>query len=124
MSRRYWHTIYIDRDPNDPHKGWGWVEVTIEDSKKFGIPTQDPETYKNVIKSPSERLKFPNRGNLPSRGRAGAKKFMLNLEGELITIRAQKSLTIQAISSWSKTWASPSAKLITPGNRTLSLDGK
>lgn len=38
MGRTYWHTIYIDRDPNDPYRGWGWVEVTVEDCKRFGIP--------------------------------------------------------------------------------------
>lgn len=124
MGRIYWHTIYIDRDPNDPYKGWGWVEVTAEDSKKFGIPTAYPETYTRFCKSPSERLKLPSSGNLPSRGRAGAKKFTLNLDGDLVTIRAQKSLTIQAVCMWIKTWASPNAKIVTPGNRTHSLDGE
>ncbi len=124
LSRRYWHTIYVDRDPNDPYKGWGWVEVAIEDIKKFGIPTGYPDTYTKFCRSPSERCKLPNNGNLPSRGKAGAKKFTLNLDGELVTIRAQKSLTIQAICAWIKTWASPNAKLVTPGNRTHSLDGE
>ena len=123
MVRSYWNTIYIDIDPNDPYKGWGWVEVTTEDSKRFGIPTGNPETYTKFCRSPSERFKLPNSGNLPSRGKAGAKKFTLNLDGELVTIRTQKSLTIQAICTWIKTWASPDARLVTPGNRTHSLDG-
>jgi predicted GIY-YIG superfamily endonuclease len=123
MVRIYRNTIYIDRDPNDPYKGWGWVEVTIEDSKRFGIPTGDPDTYTKFCRSPSERFKLPNNGNLPSRGKAGAKKFTLNLNGELVTIRTQKSLTIQAVCTWIKTWASPDARLVTPGNRTHSLDG-
>jgi predicted GIY-YIG superfamily endonuclease len=123
MVRIYRNTIYIDRDPNDPYKGWGWVEVTIEDSKRFGIPTGDPDTYTKFCRSPSERFKLPNNGNLPSRGKAGAKKFTLNLNGELVTIRTQKSLTIQAVCTWIKTWASPDARLLTPGNRTHSLDG-
>jgi T5orf172 domain len=125
MVRIYWNTIYIDRDPNDPYKGWGWVEVTTEDSKRFNVPTGYPDTYAKFCRSPfEERLKLPNYGNLPSRGKAGAKKFTLNLDGELVTIRAQKSLTIQAICTWIKTWASPNAKIITPGNRTHSLDGE
>ncbi len=123
MGRSYWHTIYVDRDPNDPYKGWGWVEVTTEDSKRFGIPTGYPDTYTKFCRVPSERFKLPNRGNLPSRGKAGAKKFTLNIDGEIVTIRAQKSLTIQAVCAWSKTWAIPNAKLVTPGNRTVSLDG-
>ncbi|MEQ8969764.1 MAG: GIY-YIG nuclease family protein [Coleofasciculus sp. C1-SOL-03] len=123
MSRTYWYTIYVDRDPNDPYKGWGWIEVTTEDSKRFGIPTGYPDTYTKFCKFPSERFKLPNSGNLPSIGKAGAKRFTLNLDGELVTIRAQKSLTIQAICAWCKTWACPNAKLITPGNRTHSIDG-
>ena len=118
MVRSYWNTIYIDRDPNDSYKGWGWVEVTTEDSKRFGIPTGYPDTYTKFCRSPAEQFKLPNNGNLPSRGKAGAKKFTLNLDGELVTIRTQKSLTIQAICTWIKTWASPDARLVTPGNRT------
>lgn len=125
IRRRNWNLIYIDKDPNDPYKGWGWVEVLIEDAKRFNIPTGYPETYTKSRKSSfDDWLKLPNRGNLPNRGKAGAKKFTLNLDGELITIKAQKSLTIQAICAWIKTWASPNAKLVTPGNRLHSLDGE
>lgn len=124
MARSYWHTIYIDRDPNNPYKGWGWVEVTREDREKFDIPIGYPKTYIKSCRCPSERLKLPNGGNLPSRGKAGAKKFILSLDGELITIRSQKSLTIQAICAWIKTWASLNAKIVTPGNRTHSIDGE
>ncbi len=113
--------IYVDRDPNDPYQGWGWVEVTTEDAKRFGIPTGYPYTY---LISRSNPINLPNNGNLPYRGKVGAKKFTLNLDGELVTIRAQKSLTIPAICAWIKTWASPTAKLVTPGNRTHSLDGE
>lgn len=122
MGRKYWNVIYIDRDPNDLYKGWGWVEVTAEDTKRFGIPTKYPDTYTKI--SISECLNLPNNGNLPSRGRAGAKKFTLNIDGELVTVRAQKSLTIQAVCAWIKTWASPDVKIVTPGNRTLSVQGE
>jgi len=123
MGRRHWDTIYIDRDPNDPYKGWGWVEVSTDDRDRFGVPTKYPDTYTKLRGFYSEDIKLPNNGNLPSRGRAGTKKFTLNIDGELITIRAQKYLTIQAVCTWIKTWASPNAKIITPGNRTISLDG-
>lgn len=39
-------------------------------------------------------------------------------------VRTQKSLTIQAICTWIKAWASPSVKVVTPGNRTHSLNGE
>jgi hypothetical protein len=117
MGGKSWHTIYVDRDPNDPYKGWGWLEVTREDSERLSIPTGYPDTYTKFCGSP-ERHKIANQGNLPSRGKTGAKKFTLNLDGELVTIRTQKSLTIQAVCAWMKTWAGPSAKLVTSGNRT------
>lgn len=123
MPGRGWRPIYIDRDPTDPYKGWGWVEARSKDIDKFKIPTGYPDTYRKFLKSP-DRHHLPNKGNLPSRGKAGGKKFTLNLDGELIVIKAQKSLTIQAVCTWVKTWASPNAKLITPGNRTVSLNGE
>ena len=138
MGRWLGSVVYIDRNPNNPDEGWGWVEVTPEDMKRFGISNKHPtprrvtktkeitttrykdsipytETYINTY----EAFVHP-----PSRGKAGAKKFTLNVDGELITIRAQKSLTIKAICAWIKTWASPNTKIVTPGNRTLSLDGE
>jgi hypothetical protein len=136
MSLRF-NVIYIDRNPNNLDEGWGWVEVTTEDMQRFGISSKHPATrrvtkireittiqykdsvpYTEIYTETYEDFVRP-----PSRGRAGAKKFTLNIDGELVTIRAQKSLTIQAICAWLKTWASPNAKIITPGNRIHSLDG-
>jgi hypothetical protein len=45
------------------------------------------------------------------------------VNGEAISINVQKSLTSQAVCAWVKTWASPETKIITPGNRLLSLEG-
>lgn len=114
--------IYIDRDPNDFYKGWGWLEINVEDCQKFNIPTGYPETYKKSWHKP-ERWTISGGGNLPSRGKAGTKKFVVNINGELIEIRAQKSLTVQAVYAWFRTWAPPNAILITPGKRAHSLDG-
>lgn len=119
MPRRYGNVIYINRDPNDPYKGWGWIEVTTEDINRYGIPTADPRRSIAVI----DPYKFPKGGNLPSRGRAGAKTFAVNIDGELITLKAQKSLTVGAVCAWIKTWAPPTATVVTPGNRTVSIDG-
>ena len=122
MSRESWWTIYIDKDTSDPYKGWGRIEIKGEDIKKFNIPTKYPDTY--TKKSVGESHKFPNYGSLPSRGKAGRKKFTLNLNGELIIIKAHKSFTIKAIRAWLRTWADPNSKLITPGKRTYSLNGE
>ncbi|MBE9202056.1 MULTISPECIES: GIY-YIG nuclease family protein [unclassified Nodularia (in: cyanobacteria)] len=138
MARKNWNVIYIDRNPDNPDEGWGWVEVLSEDIKRFSIPHQLPvgrwvtkhkevtvtrykdsvpytETYTNT---------YTDYLNVPSRGRAAGKKFTLNINGELITIKAQKSLTINAVSAWLWTWASPETKIVTPGNRSLSFSGE
>lgn len=138
MGRWIGNVIYIDRNPNNLDEGWGWVEVTTEDMKRFGIPRKHPAMrrvtktkeisvtrYKDSIPYTETYINtYEDFVNPPSRGKAGAKRFTLDLDGELITIRAQKSLTIQAICAWIRTWAPPNAKLITPGNRTLSLNGE
>ncbi len=138
MARKNWTVIYIDRNPGNLDEGWGWVEVLREDIERFSIPYQHPvgrwatkhkeitvtrykdsvpytETYTNT---------YADYLNVPSRGRAAGKKFTLNINGELITIKAQKSLTINAVSAWLKTWASLETKIVTPGNRLLSLGGE
>ena len=125
MARWMGNVIYIDRDPSDPYKGWGWVEATRADCEKFSIPEGYPLSYENRYQSGdgSERFKYPNLGNLPSRGNAGTKKFILNIDGELVEIRAQKLLTNQAVFAWVKSWASPTVKIVTPGKRTHSIEG-
>lgn len=50
-------------------------------------------------------------------------KFSVQFEQELVTLFAQKCLTVKAVREWVKTWASSEAKLITPGKRKLTLDG-
>ena len=123
MRRRYWEPIYIQRDPSDPLKGWGWVEVEVMDVKRLGIPRGTPEAYKQLCGTPELGWGLPRIAkNLPSRGKAGTKKFFLSQNGETIELRAQKFLTIAAICFWAKTWASPEAQLVTPGGRAHSLN--
>jgi len=110
MGRWIGNVIYVDKDPNDSYKGWGWVEATTEDIKRFSIPTGDPRSYKRLCRLSVARRRLPNGGNLPSRGKSGTKKFTLNINGDLVTIKAQKSLTNQAVFAWVKTWAGPTAQ--------------
>ncbi|PSM48492.1 helicase [Chroococcidiopsis sp. CCALA 051] len=62
--------------------------------------------------------------NPPGRGRTGGKKFVVNTNNEFINLSVQKSLTIEAVCAWVKTWANSDAKIITPGKRTISLAGE
>lgn len=132
MDRSFRTTIFIERNPEDLDEGWGWVEIELEDVKRFDIDTKPPSPRtitKRKVRYDSETDSVQvyydpcHRVRPPSRGKAGAKKFTLNIAGELVTIRTQKSLTIPAICAWLKTWAPPNTKIITPGGRTHSLDG-
>lgn len=125
MAKVYWSRIYVDKDPDDIYKGWGWLEVKVDDIKRLNIPTTYPISYQEKLKKFSfdEIQKIPGQGNLP-RGNGTRKKFGINIVGDIITIRVQKALTSRAICAWVKAWAPSSTTVITPGNRELSLDGK
>ncbi|MDZ8026532.1 MAG: hypothetical protein RMX97_17815 [Nostoc sp. DedQUE11] len=66
MGRRFGNVIYIDRNPNNPGEGWGWVEVTTEDMKRFAIPNKHPTmrkitatlNCKSTVKMPVVNLPF------------------------------------------------------------------
>ena len=138
MARRAEQVIYIDRNPDNPDEGWGWVLVWVEDMRRFDIDHKHP-AYREVTKQQEVSLTkcgddgvpyihtyintYTQHVNVPSRGKAGAKKFVLNIDGELVTIKVQKSLTIGAVCSWLRSWAPTGTNVITPGNRSISLDG-
>jgi T5orf172 domain len=132
MVRRPKTVIYIERSPGDPDQGWGWVDVDREDLERFAIAVTYPQSRtitkrKFSYDSETDSVKAyddpDHRVRPPARGQTGGKKFTLNIKGELVTIKAHKSLTIQAICAWVKTWADPNTKIVTAGNRTHSLDG-
>ena len=114
MSRKYLQTVFIDKDPNQipnqPWKGWGWVDIDIRIINKYNIDKSCPVAVGKI--------------KPPSRGKAGGKKFTIQIKDENISIKVQKSLTIKAIIAWVKTWAGEEAKIITPGGRTLSTKGE
>jgi hypothetical protein len=133
MLRRYKEVFYIDKDLNDPAKGWGWVEVDREDAQRFGIKAEQPKSrtvtkrkleYDKKTDSVYEYYDHYHTVNLPFRGKAGGKKFTLNIKGELLTIKVQKSLTNKAVCDWIKTWAPENTKIITPGNSAYSFEGE
>jgi hypothetical protein len=143
MGRVYKTVFYIDRDPQDLDKGWGWVELPQDFVREYNIEKSHPGS-RRVQRSKeitTTRVRQDEQGNNipyshtythtyddfirpPSRGKAAAKKYKLNIGNQLTTLGAQKSLTIKAICHWLKTWAPPETILITPGNRSISLDGE
>lgn len=68
--------------------------------------------------------RYPQSIRPPGRGRTAGKKFVVNTNGEFVNLSVQKCLTLEAVCAWIRTWASPDAKIITPGNRTISLEGE
>jgi predicted GIY-YIG superfamily endonuclease len=133
MGRRLREIFFVDRDLNDPAQGWGWIELDLEDSRRFEIKNEHPQTrrvtklkrkYNEQLDSVEEYIDHDHFVSPPSRGKAGGKKFTLNIDGELLTIKVQKSLTNKAVCDWIKTWAPEGTKIITPGNRAYSFDGE
>ena len=115
LNRQPIDRLFIDRDPEDPQQGWGWLEVYIEAIKAHGIPR----------KPPSPRTKPDGRRiNFPSRGRAGTKKFSLRMGKDLVMLNVQKSLTVKAVCAWVKTWAPANTQIISPGGYIYGLDGE
>lgn len=107
-------------------RGWYWACETIQNWYKTSSNEVVTKRKISIDSSSNSIYDYDDPNHCvrpPARGKAGGKKFVLNINGEIITIKAQKSLTIQAICTWVKTWASPETKIITPGNRLLSLDG-
>lgn len=129
MARQYKETIYINRAPNNPYKGWGWIDVETEVVRRYGFSTRMPQPI--TLSGEELEEKLGGKGgsgwysiNPPGRGRTGGKKFVVNTNSEFINLSVQKSLTIEAVCAWVKTWASSDAKIITPGKRTISLAGE
>lgn len=109
------------------------MEVDLEDAQRFGIKVEHPQSrmvtkrkleYDEKTDSVHEYYDHYHTVHPPSRGKAGGKKFTININGNLLTIKAQKSLTNKAVCDWVKTWAHQETKIITPGNRAYSFDGE
>lgn len=120
MRRRFWQYIYVEKSPGNPLKGCSWVELLVDDIKRFNISTKIPASYTALTIEQRWQAKTPG---LPSRGRSGTKKFTVLIDGESVPLRAHKALTIAAICAWLTTWAPAAAQLVTPGGRTHQLNG-
>ncbi len=136
MAKKIKSVFYIEKVPGDILKGLGWIKVDTDAAQRFKIPQRYTETVKIKNYEPhccpiypediSEYILFeykPYHYVYLPKVRNSNRKFSVQFEQELITLFAQKSLTVKAVREWVKTWASPKAKLITPGKKTLTLDG-
>ena len=145
-------TFYVNKVQSQPLKGRGWIDISIEVAKRLGIPFGEEQTnsryvtkitledveYESLKSDYSLRRQKMTRGfwlrcenedgSLDivvacNRGKAGGKKFTVVDSRETVKLIVQKNLTIQAVCAWVKTWASVDAEIITPGGKTISLDG-
>ena len=145
-------TFYVDKVPGQPLKGRGWIDISdIEIAKRLSIPLggehTNPQIWFKVYEGDPEyelfnRQKYFYRkiegisvlgiggeeGVLKvtvscSRGKAGGKKFTVVDSRETVRLIVQKSLTVKAVCAWVKTWASEEAEILTPGGKTISLNG-
>jgi hypothetical protein len=109
-------TFYINRNPDDFQQGWGWVDMDLTVAEVYSIPER-------ALPCP-RRTPTGTYINLPSRGRAGAKKLTLRIGAEHIQIKAQKLLTVKAVCAWVKSWAPPETQIISPGGYIYTVNGE
>ena len=146
-------TFYVDKVPGQPLKGRGWIDISdFEVAKRLDIPLIGEHMNSRYLTRVSQKdveyeslksddllgrqkmtrgfwLQRKNEdGSLEivvacNRGKAGGKKFTVVDRQETVKLSVQKSLTIEAVCAWVRTWASEEAEIITPGGKTISLDG-
>jgi len=127
--------FYLEKVPGDLYKGFGWIKIESEVAKQFKIPCQSTEllqlnnleSYCCLISLDNQAEYFQssslNQNLIPLPVMRGVgKKFLLDCEGKVIPLFVQKSLSINSVCQWVKTWASGEAKLVTPGGKTVSLE--
>ncbi len=127
------HEIPLIGEHTNPHKE---IEVSLEFIKTNGI---QPGAYAS-FNSSNRKIRHINKFDRGihyycrkdgtfvvviacKRGKAGGKKFTVLDRQETVKLSVQKSLTVKAVCTWVRTWASEEAEIITPGGKTISLDG-
>lgn len=108
-------TLYINRDPHQLQRGWGWVEMDQTVVQAYDLPNVTPP-YPRL--TPEGRYIYP-----PSRGQGKVKKLTLRIGAEHIYLRVQNSLTIKAVCTWVKSWAPPETQIISAGGYIYTTDG-
>jgi hypothetical protein len=90
--------FYINRNPSDFSKGWGWVELDVRLTEYFIAPVDFPHQRFDPITG--EHLKLPSRGK-----KAVGKQFTLLMDRVRYQLEVQKELTNQAVLAWLRSWA-------------------
>ena len=119
--------FFTPRTPSEPVKGMGWIEINDDAVKRLGIH----HLYKCVsygsiseIIGP-DGLKFNAYLDNPyGFGGRHKKRFIVHSHGEAVLLLVQKKLTIEAVLHFVRTWAKPDARLITPGQRVITLSSE
>ncbi|BAZ02925.1 hypothetical protein NIES37_69380 (plasmid) [Tolypothrix tenuis PCC 7101] len=136
MSTKNLSIYFIEKVPGDIFKGLGWIKIDCDIAHRLQIPVKytgvikipNPEPYCCPI-NPEDKLPWikPNYHSHyyihPPEIRGKNKKFIIHIKGENTNLYAQYSLTVEAIVSWLLSWADKDVRLITPGNRSISLSG-
>lgn len=126
--------FYIERVSGDILQGLGWVKIDVEIAQRIDIPylytapvvIPNSEPYCCPIqpddKTPYYQLDYQDYYYIyPPTLTGKSKKLLLQNDGELIKLIVSRNLTIQAVREWVRIWASPEARLITPGGRSVTV---
>lgn len=100
--------------PNGQPNNFDWVQIEISNNyvSKYKITTSNSSLFKVVYTK--KELNWYRQGK--------KRQFNLKTPDELIIIRAEITITIEALKYWIKTWCPDRSVLITPSKKYLSLD--
>ncbi|BAU63329.1 hypothetical protein STA3757_06930 [Stanieria sp. NIES-3757] len=96
------------------HFDYGQIEVPENYVFKYKITTGN--SIPLTVVSTKKDLSWHRRGSRKKR------QFTIKTPNELIIIRAEITITIEAVKNWVKTWCPQNSVLITPSKKSLSLD--
>lgn len=116
--------FYTPQDPQHPSKGVGWVEIEQALAHQLGIR----HLYKYRWRGGNTNFTGPGgqefwayADNPNAYGGRHKRRFIVHTHGQTVLLLAQKKLTIDAVLWFIRRWAEPTAKVITPGKRTIDL---
>jgi hypothetical protein len=106
--------FYTPQYPEQPSKGMGWIEIDTDLATQIGIP----HIYKYAWRGGNTNFTGPDghefwayADNCYAYGGRHKRRFIVHTHGQVITLLAQKKLTIDAVLYFMRAWANPNAKV-------------
>lgn len=119
--------FYTPRIPSEPIRGMGWIQINDDAVERLGIRPLYKSNCRNgnfEVTGP-DGVKFNAYLDNPyGSGGRNRRRFIVHTHGEAVLLLVQKKLTIDAVLHFVRAWAESDAKLITPGERVITLSSE